>query len=845
MKTFLLLCACALAPAIQALSQTVIGRQNVDSFLRNSYGGQTYALTWLPQSYSSTTREYPLIIFLHGAGETGSTTSQLSKLTGTGLSGRIAGGFNAVAVNPKTGIQDSFIVVSPQAASWSYSYTELKYILPGIINKYRVDRSRIYLTGLSAGGGGTVSTFGSRDSTFIKNFAAMATASSAGTNASNGYTSVEVESGLKFGSSWGVKMWTVAGEGDYLLTTDVRYHDSTNWLNPVVKNKLTVIAGVGHSAWNQMYNPAFRPVINYYGNTGTCNNGCAFGGVPVAPNTNGTSLRGSGVTQDSLNVYEWLLMWQRPQGDISPNVDDYKSNAPKPGGGKWSAVANWRRFDGKNWVTTTRTPAATNGRIIISANDSLEVDAAVNADQIIIETNGALNLQGGGISVTNGPGTDVLVDGTLYLHHQRTLNGLGTVSINGTFNWLGGTLDAATETSNTALTNITGNNQKFLNTGFINRGVINWSTGSTAGDIVLTNAVFTNVGTVQENFSISKGIISGGGGNSFINKGVFKKTSTNAFLNNGVPFTNTGILQGIGSYNFTPGSITNTGFVKPGNSPGILTVSEGTLSGQNSTINIEVFNGSGPGNGHNRLDLTGNIPLNGNRLVVFDNFSAPSQSYTILTTTGIFTGTFSQVTLPPGFAIIYNSNSVVLNKTNVTLPAIWGDFYGVAKETETQLNWYTLQEENTDYFEVEYAVNGTDFIAIGSIGAQGSSAATTFYTFTHRLSLNTSVRYYRLKLVDKDGKYQYSQKIALRSRSQNNYLQLQQNIINNNLQLTAFSKDLYVILADMNGKIVLRSRIREGYQSISTGSLSTGIYKLIVYRQNEIAQTLSLLKQQY
>lgn len=293
------------------LNAQTIGRQSVDSFPRNVFGTRTYALVWLPQSYTSTQRSYPLIIFLHGAGETGTTISDLSRLNNTGLPGRIAGGFNPVAVNPRTGIADSFIVVSPQASSWSYSYTELKFILPAVLTKYRVDKSRIYLTGLSAGGGGTFSTFGSKDIPFINQFAAMATASSAGTNASNGYNAVEVESNLKFGSFYGPRKWTVAGEADYLLTTDVRYHDSTNWLEPFPANKLTVIAGVGHSAWNQMYNPAFRPVINYYGRTGTCNNGCAFGGVPVAPNNNGSTVRGSGVTQDSLNVYEWFLLHER------------------------------------------------------------------------------------------------------------------------------------------------------------------------------------------------------------------------------------------------------------------------------------------------------------------------------------------------------------------------------------------------------------------------------------------------------------------------------------------------------------------------------------------------------
>jgi hypothetical protein len=297
-----------------------MGRQRVDQYPQNSAGVLTYGLTWLPLTYNNTSRTYPLIISMHGTGESGSTVGDLAKMYNASpraVAGRIADGWNAVAMNPTTGLMDSFIVVSPQAPAWSYSYVHLKFILPNIISRYRVDTSRIYLVGLSAGGDGTYTTLGSRDSNFIKKFAAMATASTAGVspinNSPNGtnYTSLQVEEGIRFGSTYGVRMWTVCGEQDYLLNTGVRYHDSTNMTLPTPANKLTVIFGVGHSAWGRAFDPAFRPNVNYYGRTGTCNNGCNNGGVPVAPNSNGVSVMGTGVTQDSLNVYEWLLLSKR------------------------------------------------------------------------------------------------------------------------------------------------------------------------------------------------------------------------------------------------------------------------------------------------------------------------------------------------------------------------------------------------------------------------------------------------------------------------------------------------------------------------------------------------------
>ncbi len=303
--------------SFSADAQTIMGRQTVDSFpIANSF--QCYGLRWLPQGYNFTgSKRYPLIIFLHGAGEAANPKSiaQLSKLYTNQVKtppGQIANGWDATAVNPLTGNRDSFIVVSPQNYSgWSFGYSELKFILPDIVSRFRVDTSRVYLTGLSAGGGGTFTMLGSFDTTFMKKFTAAATASAAGVWGVNGYTDVQVEANLRQVKTAGVNVWTVAGEQDYLLNTDVRYHDSTNKLNPSPPNKLTVVQTIGHSAWNKMYDTLFRPTVNYYGSTGACNNGCNNGGISVAPNTNGSSVRGSGITQDSLNVYEWFLTKKR------------------------------------------------------------------------------------------------------------------------------------------------------------------------------------------------------------------------------------------------------------------------------------------------------------------------------------------------------------------------------------------------------------------------------------------------------------------------------------------------------------------------------------------------------
>ena len=82
-----------------AAGQTIIGRQLVDQY-PISNNAKTYGLTWLPADYNSTDKEYPLIIFLHAAGETGDNIDGLNKLLRVGLPRKIAEGWDPQAVNP-------------------------------------------------------------------------------------------------------------------------------------------------------------------------------------------------------------------------------------------------------------------------------------------------------------------------------------------------------------------------------------------------------------------------------------------------------------------------------------------------------------------------------------------------------------------------------------------------------------------------------------------------------------------------------------------------------------------------------------------------------------------------
>lgn len=98
-------------------------------------------LLYLPEDYEKSDKPYPLMLFLHGAGESGSNLANVKK---HGPPKLIAAG--------KT---FPFIVVSPQSPGGGWNPEALDGLLDEIESKYRVDKDRVYLTGLSMGGGGT------------------------------------------------------------------------------------------------------------------------------------------------------------------------------------------------------------------------------------------------------------------------------------------------------------------------------------------------------------------------------------------------------------------------------------------------------------------------------------------------------------------------------------------------------------------------------------------------------------------------------------------------------------------------------------------------------------------
>jgi hypothetical protein len=181
-------------------------------------------------------------------------------------------------------------------------------------------------------------------------------------------------------------------------------------------------------------------------------------------------------------------------------------------------------------------------------------------------------------------------------------------------------------------------------------------------------------------------------------------------------------------------SLTNAAFVLDGPNSKLTFVSnmDLTLGGTNSSIDIQSAQASiTRANANNQIFLAGQEIYNG-------NFEFQS------TTNGTVQG--------PASAAASRANPQFQNGT---LPVKLVDFKVISKANDVSLTWTTAMEINSSHFDIERSNDGKVWNTQGSVQAAGSVSVEQDYTFTDA-SPNSGENLYRLKIVDIDGKFEYS-----------------------------------------------------------------------------------------
>ncbi|MFY2562839.1 PKD domain-containing protein [Corallococcus terminator] len=261
------------APPVTSTPRTLTTRSTTVPKLYNTTLGYYESL---PPGYNvDPNRQWPLLVFLHGLGQRGNGTTELSKVLEIALPQKIQQGAQLEYV--VNGVTDSFVVLMPQisASTSGWHPYHVERMLDLALANHRIDPKRIYLTGLSLGGFGTTAF---TDFSLANSQRIAAIAPTDGAHYGDVVWAPDlgnVPTNTCYIAQAGVKTWMFYGAGDTSWGwTASQFVDRLNACTPAPALQVSAYAGVGHEAYGRAYE--------------------------------------TGAAWHTPNLYEWLLAQRRP-----------------------------------------------------------------------------------------------------------------------------------------------------------------------------------------------------------------------------------------------------------------------------------------------------------------------------------------------------------------------------------------------------------------------------------------------------------------------------------------------------------------------------------------------------
>jgi len=180
-------------------------------------------------------------------------------------------------------------------------------------------------------------------------------------------------------------------------------------------------------------------------------------------------------------------------------------------------------------------------------------------------------------------------------------------------------------------------------------------------------------------------------------------------------------------------------------------------------------------------------------------------------------------------------------KTATVLPLKLLSFTATLNNNDVLTTWLTTDEINTRNFEIERSINGINFYKIGELPAYNNSGNHTYnYTDKNIINLSTSTLFYRLKQIDNDGKFTYSEIKNVKIVKENAVAIYPTPTINNIKIVTKRNID-FIQLYDLQGK-----KIKEwsGTKTdLDVHNILSGVYILNIYFKSGEMVNQKILKQ--
>ncbi len=233
-------------------------------------------------------------------------------------------------------------------------------------------------------------------------------------------------------------------------------------------------------------------------------------------------------------------------------------------------------------------------------------------------------------------------------------------------------------------------------------------------------------------------------------------------------------------------------------------------------------------------------PVSSNQIIPNYNPTLLQIKFTIATDTGL---TF--------FKYAYIDSAGVPDPTPATyivrwpnlgpLPIVLSEFVAINRDCNAILNWKTSSEINADKYEVEISTSSV-FSKVGTIAANGNTSSTSKYAFTYSMQSNV-VYYFRLKMIQKDGSFTYSEIRKLSCADSRSLIAIAPNPVVSSFTITGMQVGKNTILIYGNdGKLIKSQIVTNTYADINISSFAKAVYVLRIINENGTTTTQKLIK---
>jgi hypothetical protein len=175
-----------------------------------------------------------------------------------------------------------------------------------------------------------------------------------------------------------------------------------------------------------------------------------------------------------------------------------------------------------------------------------------------------------------------------------------------------------------------------------------------------------------------------------------------------------------------------------------------------------------------------------------------------------------------------------------TLPVTLSSFEGIGNKCDAKLNWTVSNEVNFKGYEIEVSKDGQTFEKVGVVNASISNMGK--YQFNP--SQPSGKSFYRLKMIDNDGKVSYSKIINVITNCSDKVVKVFPNPIRLdqllNVQLIGYNASVKGDLYSASGQLVKSYVLKSGANTLSVENLAQGFYTLRVMENGTTIESIKI-----